>query len=70
MTNAEIFSKPGEIVSRFILSLFDMVPSQLDPQIFRMMVVLVSLFIWTQFLRMITAIIRRWLGFEQRRDHR
>lgn len=66
MSNAEVFSRPGEIAARFVLSLFDKTPEQLDPQMYGMMVIALAILIWVQFCRFIYVMVKRLLGFDPR----
>ena len=67
MTHAELFKRPGEYAARFVLSLFDTTPSQMDSVMFNLLVVVLALFFWVQVVRVVMTLIRRATGFERRR---
>lgn len=67
MSNAAIFIYPGEAGATFLLSLFDAQPSNIHSDLFWLMSVVISIFVWLYLIRTVvsaaTAMIKKIFGF-------
>lgn len=70
MTRAEAFMAPGEWIVRFGLSLFDLGAADILPGLFWGLSLLATLLFWTQTIKIVVAIIRRFTGFDRQRTQR
>ena len=66
MTNAEIFKYPGEKLSQLLLSLFNSSPSAIDPELFWLMSVAISILVWLKVANIISAVIKKVFGFDNK----
>jgi hypothetical protein len=67
MSNSHIFFYPGNKMADFVCSLFGTRTTEIDPELYWVISLLLTLFIWSYVLRICVAIIKKAFGFEPRR---
>jgi hypothetical protein len=70
MTRAHIFMGPGEWLVRFALSLIDLSATDLSPELFKALSVVVTLVFWFQVGKIVVAVVRRITGFDRQGPQR
>lgn len=64
MTNSEIFIYPGNKLTDFALSIFNLSASSVDDELYLILSVLLALYFWCAVFRLTIAIIKKATGFE------
>ena len=67
MTESDVFFYPGIVGAEFALSLFDLHTGDVDPELFWLLSLLLTLFFWAKLIQIAAAILRKVFKFEQRR---
>lgn len=66
MTPFEIFTKLGHILLYWLLQFFEVSAWRLDPGLGTVFAFLLALIFWSWFLGIVSAVIKRMLGFAPR----
>lgn len=66
-SHAQIFKAPGEAGAKFLLSLFDLTPSEIPHEVYLLGSVVLALYFWLIVLKIAIRILARLTGFEERR---
>ncbi|MGE4069853.1 MAG: hypothetical protein AB7E72_01605 [Lysobacterales bacterium] len=70
MSRSEIFLGPGRWITEFLLSLTELAPDQLSPELFKALSVIATLIFWFQLWKIVAAVVRRVTGFDRQRPQR